>query len=141
MKTRWILPGIAALLLAIQIVPVSRTNPPPESDVEAPPDVKALLRRACYDCHSHETVWPAYSRIAPASWLVASDVAEGREELDFSRWKALDAKALLKLSKELPEAVEEGEMPPWTYRLAHPAARLTDSERATLAAWGRSLAR
>jgi hypothetical protein len=133
--------GGAVVLLAIQAVPVSRTNPPVESDVDAPADVKALLRRACYDCHSHETVWPAYSRVAPVSWLVAHDVTEGREELDFSRWSALGAAARAKLAKELPEEVEEGEMPPLTYRMVHPPARLTAAEKAALSAWGRSLGR
>lgn len=141
MKTRWILLGAVVLLGGIQVIPVSRTNPPVESDVEAPPAVKALLRRACYDCHSRETVWPAYARVAPASWLVASDVAEGREKLDFSRWKALDAKGLASLAKKLPEEVGDGEMPPLTYRLLHPHARLTDAEKATLMEWARSLAR
>jgi hypothetical protein len=140
MKPRWIPLGVVVLLAVIQIVPVPRTNPPVESDVEAPPAVQALLRRACYDCHSHETVWPAYARIAPASWLVASDVAEGREKLDFSRWKALDAKGLAALAKKLPEEVGEGEMPPLTYRLVHPHARLTDAEKATLMGWARTLA-
>jgi hypothetical protein len=141
MKTRWIVVGVASLLLAIQGIPVQRTNAPVESDVVAPADVKAVLRRACYDCHSHETVWPAYSRIAPASWLVASDVSEGREKLDFSRWQALDAAAMARLAKKLPEEVGEGDMPPLTYRLAHPAARLADAEKTLLSAWARSLAR
>jgi mono/diheme cytochrome c family protein len=131
----------AALFVALQLIPLSRTNPPVESDVEAPPAVKALLRRACYDCHSHETKWPPQAWIAPASWLVVHDVAEGREELDFSRWSAMDAKALAKLAKKLPEEVADGGMPPWTYRLAHPEARLTGPEKQVLIEWGRSLAR
>lgn len=140
-KTRSIVIGAAAALLAIQLVPIARTNPPVESDVEAPPEVKALLRRACYDCHSHETAWPAYSRIAPVSWLVASDVSEGRGELNFSRWGALDAAARAKLAKKIPEEVGEGEMPPLSYRLVHPHARLTDAERVQLESWARSLAK
>ena len=59
-------------------MPVTRQNPPVTGDVTAPADVGGILRRACYDCHSHETVWPWYSRVAPASWLVAHDVDEGR---------------------------------------------------------------
>ena len=39
----------------------------------------------------------------------------------------------------LPEEVAEGEMPPWSYRLAHPEARLSGADRAALEAWGRSL--
>lgn len=141
MRTRRIVLAGMALLLLVQLVPVPRTNPPVESDAVAPDDVKGLLRRACYDCHSHETVWPAYSRVAPASWLVASDVSEGREKLDFSRWGALDAAALAKLSKKIAKEVGEGDMPPLTYRLMHGKARLTDPEKARLADWALSLAR
>ncbi len=138
MNARRVILVVAALLLAIQAVPVSRTNPPVESDVDAPPVVKALLRRACYDCHSHETVWPLYARIAPLSWLISHDVLEGREELDFSRWTALDDARRVKALKKVAEEVGDEEMPPWSYRLAHPRARLTASERNVLVEWGRS---
>ena len=55
---RWI--GIAVLLIvtAIQFIPVDRTNPAVETEVAAPEPVRAILRRACFDCHSNETVWP-----------------------------------------------------------------------------------
>jgi len=43
------------------------TNPPP-------PEIAAMLHAACYDCHSSETKWPWYSRLAPMSWLIAGDV-------------------------------------------------------------------
>jgi hypothetical protein len=141
MKTRRIVVALGVLLLAIQAIPVAHTNPPVESDVDAPPDVKTVLRRACYDCHSHETVWPPQAWVAPSSWLVVHDVKEGREELNFSRWGALDAKARAKLAKELPEEVGDGGMPPWSYRIAHPEARLTPAEKELLSGWARSLAR
>ena len=131
--------ALLAILGAAQLVPVDRSNPAVESDVAAPAEVKAILRRACYDCHSHETVYGWHTRIAPVSWLVAHDVEEGREKMNLSRWSALDAKRLAKLREELPEEVAEGEMPPWSYRLAHPEARLSDADRAALEAWGRSL--
>jgi len=136
-----ILAGLLVLLAAIQLVPVSRTNPPVEADVPAPPEVRALLRRACYDCHSHETVWPIQARVAPFSWLVAHDVREGREELNFSRWSAIPARKLARLPAELrQEVVEKKDMPPFLYLLAHPEARLTDAERGAIAAWAAGLA-
>lgn len=134
--TRKVLLAAAGLLLAIQVVPVERTNPPVEAPVPAPPEVAALLKRACFDCHSHETVWPAQAYVAPVSWLVAHDVSEGREELNFSRWGQVDLK---RVAKKLPKEVEEKEMPPWFYVIAHPEAKLSDADRATLAAWGRGL--
>ena len=60
-KLGWVLGGLALILLAIQVVPVDRDNPALETEVPAPPEVRAVLRRACYDCHSNETVWPGYS--------------------------------------------------------------------------------
>jgi hypothetical protein len=130
-----------AALLGIQLVPVSRTNPPVERTVEAPPEVLSILKRACFDCHSHETKWAApQSYVAPVSWLVAWDVAEGREEMNFSRWSAVPPARLAKLARKLPEEVEEKAMPPPIYLLAHPEAKLSDADRAALVAWGRTLA-
>ncbi len=128
--------GLGVALLAIQFVPVSRTNPPVRAPVQAPAEVQALLKRACFDCHSHETVWPLQAYVAPVSWLVAHDVEEGREELNFSAWDQVD---LRKVAKKLPKEVGEGEMPPWFYVVAHPSARLTDAERKTLSDWARAL--
>ena len=77
---RWIVLsglGLLVLVVAIQFIPVGTANPPVESDIPTSPAVKAVLRRACYDCHSHETVWPWYSHIAPVSWLLAYEMRQG----------------------------------------------------------------
>ena len=130
--------AVAAFALA-QAVPVERTNPPVESEVVAPQAVKVALRKACWDCHSNETVWSWHTKIAPISWLVAHDVNEGREELNFSRWNAIDAKRLQELARKVPEEVGDGDMPPFEYVLVHPSAKPTDAEKAAIVAWGRTL--
>jgi hypothetical protein len=130
-----------ALFVLIQFVPVDRTNPPVTGDILAPANVKNVLRRSCYDCHSHETVYPWYDRIAPASWLVQSDVREGREELNFSRWQHLPANEQFGLRRRIWKEVAEGEMPPWFYLPLHPAAKLTDTDKAILRAWSGDAAR
>jgi hypothetical protein len=124
-----------ALLGLAQLVPVSRTNPPIEQVVDAPPEVRALLERACYDCHSHESRWPWYSWVAPVSWLVAYDVSEAREHLNFSTWSRYDAEDRAENLEEIGEVLEEGEMPPWFYLPLHPDARLSDADLATVRAW------
>jgi len=129
--------GIGAVLLVIQLVPVDRRNPPVADQVEAPPQVTAILRRACFDCHSNETIWPPQAYVAPISWLIAHDVKEGREELNFSRWSPVEAKHA---AKGIPREVEKMEMPPRLYVLAHPEARLGEAERAAVVAWARGLA-
>jgi cytochrome c551/c552 len=127
--------AVLAFLVVVQLVPVDRTNPPVQGDVAAPPEVDRALRAACYDCHSNETVWPWYSRIAPVSWLLAHDVKEGRKELNFSTWQAYDARRRQKKLKETVETLNEGEMPPWYYAMVHPQARLADADRQALLAW------
>lgn len=137
---KWTVAVLVISLVAIQLVPVDRTNPPVELEVPASADVRSILRRACYDCHSNETVWPWYSRIAPISWLVASDVSEGREELNLSTWNRYTSKQQAQKLKQSWDEVAEGEMPPWTYRPAHPGASLSADDRAALRAWSQAAA-
>lgn len=119
----------------IQVIPVTQSNPAVINEVDAPPHIQSILKRACYDCHSHETVWPWYSQIAPASWLVAWDVKEGREELNFSMWNQYTGKKKDKKLKEIAEEVDEREMPPWFYLPLHPEARLSSDDRQQVQEW------
>jgi len=125
--------AVLAVLVLIQAIPYGRTytNPPvirePSWDSAA---TRALAKRACFDCHSFETLWPWYSRIAPISWLVRFDVDEGRGELNFSDWQngAREGERPDKLTKE----ISKGKMPPFVYLPTHPEARLSDSEKRQL---------
>ena len=81
--------GLCVPFIAIQFVSMNRTNPPVQADFRGSPEVISVLRRACYDCYSNETVWPWYSRVAPVSWVIARDVHEGRAALNFSTWNRL----------------------------------------------------
>jgi hypothetical protein len=137
---RWILLGILVVLVAIQFVPVDRLNPPVEAEVPAPANVRTLLRRACYDCHSHETTWPWYSQVAPFSWLVARDVRKGREELNFSTWNRITTQQQVKKLKESWKEVTEGDMPPWFYLSIHRDATLSAEDRTALRNWALSTA-
>lgn len=130
-----ILIGLVVLLAAIQLFPVDRTNPPVESEIVTPPNVQAVLRRSCYDCHSNETAWPWYSRVAPVSWLLARDVHEGRRELNFSTWNRFPTQRRARKLKETWKEVSEGEMPPWYYLPLHREARLSEADREILRAW------
>jgi len=132
--TRALLAGIALLVL-IQFVPVDRTNPPSTAPFDGPAEVRTILERACYNCHSNQTEWPWYSRVAPVSWLVAHDVYDGREHLNFSEWASLSPDERSEHREEIWEEVDEGGMPLWTYLLLHSEARLSDAERTTLQLW------
>ena len=65
-------------------------NPPERFPFDGPPEVEAIMRRACFDCHTNETRWPLYARIAPGSWLMARDIHNGRNHLNFSKWADSD---------------------------------------------------
>jgi cytochrome c551/c552 len=129
---------LAVLIIAvvgIQFVPVERTNPEVTGEIETPAEVMDILRRSCYDCHSNETVWPWYSRVAPLSWKVVDDVDEGREEMNFSEWIGYSEKKKAKKIHEIWEEVSEGEMPPWYYTPLHPEAELSAADKETLRKW------
>ena len=133
-----LLAALGLLLVAaigIQFVPVDRSNPPVTLVVDAPPEVMSILRRSCFDCHSNETVWPWYSKVAPMSWLVAKDVREGREHVNYSTWDLYDAKDRAEIIEEVAEETANGEMPLWFYVPLHPSAKLSDADLATLSAW------
>ena len=130
-----ILIGLGVVLVIAQFVPVDRTNPAVETSVDAPAEVVAVLERACYDCHSNETVWPAYSRIAPISWLVAYDVNEGREAVNYSTWNRYTAEERAELREETWEELAEGEMPLKLYPLLHTDARLSQADKDVVRAW------
>jgi len=122
---------LAALLVVSQFVPYGRdhTNPPvtrePTWDTS---ETRALAQRACFDCHSNLTEWPWYSRVAPSSWLVQSDVDTGRGVFNFSEWdRSQDVDA-----EEMAEAIRGGSMPPWFYAIAHADSRLDGTEKDAL---------
>jgi len=127
--------AFAVVFAGIQLVPADRANPPVQADVAAPPEVAAVLRRACYDCHSHETRWPWYARVAPVSWWLAHDVEEGRDHLNFSTWDESTPRERLELRRAAWEEVREEHMPPWFYLPLHPGARLSEGDRAVLRDW------
>jgi hypothetical protein len=134
-RGRQIALGLVGLLAAIQLVTFERTNPPVTGDLHAPPEVKAVLRRACYDCHSNETVWRWYHRVAPGSWLVHRDVVDGRRHLNFSEWASIPAEKRAKKQKSCAGQVAEGEMPPWFYLPLHRDATLSAADQETLQKW------
>ena len=144
--------AVAAAVLATAAAVSAMLTPPPENpgidpslDLRAlspvPAAIMGLMSRACLDCHSDATRWPWYSKIPPASWLVAHDVREARSQVNFSRWGEYNA---LDRADKLDEActlVSSRDMPLWSYRLLHPRARLSDQDIRTFCEWTESEAR
>lgn len=140
--------SLAVVAIGIQFIRPARSRGELPSDgrmselVAVPASVDSLLRRSCYDCHSDNTYWPWYAGIAPVSWLLVRDVRHGRSNLDFSRW-SLDT-----IREPTPRQrfqwmcrdARRGIMPPRSYLIIHPRAKLTDSETNVLCAWAQQRA-
>jgi len=134
--------SIIVLMLAfvsIQFIRPALPNPPVTADFQAPTNVEAIMRRACYDCHSNETNLRWYDKIQPIYWQVASHINQGREDLNFSNWKKLapaDQKAKL---WESVNQVIAGAMPIKSYEMVHPSAKISSDDLAVLKAYVSSM--
>lgn len=137
-KRNKILIAVGLVLVGIQLVPIPRENPPVTAEIAVPAEVRAILEGSCYDCHSNETVWPWYSRVAPASWLVYKDVKKGRDELNFSEWGEYSDRRRNRKLEEVEEKIREKEMPLKIYLPLHPEAALSVADAETLIEWSRS---
>lgn len=140
---RWhyILGGFVLVVLIIQLIPneLPSVSHDHAGDITktglVSQDVAVLLKTSCYSCHSNETVYPWYSYVAPSSWLVARDVREGREELNFSAWQDYDVSKMLGKLDDISSEVGEGRMPMKIYTLIHPSANLDATQRELIVAW------
>ena len=136
---------VTGSLALISLLPVrERTNPAVvrartiEATLDVPPNVDAVLKRACLDCHSYETRWRWYSNIAPASWMIASDVQRARTAVNFSDWAAQAGRKRTTAMGALAaacEGVKVGRMPPPAYRLLHSDAFLSAADVDVLCDW------
>jgi hypothetical protein len=131
---------VLVVFAAIQLVPAERTNRPGAGDPEAPRDVKWILRRACYDCHSTETRWPLWAYVAPASWQVVADVDRARSVLNFSDWATYDQSRRIGLRAMVGPVTASHRMPLWYYLTLHPDSRLSDRDLAALQTWSQGAA-
>lgn len=133
--------GLGIVLVIIQLVPneLPPVEPRPATDLlasgDVPEAVASMLKTSCYDCHSVESTYPWYSRVAPSSWLVASDVREAREELNLSEWKNLPKRKKIKNLENIKDEVGEGHMPMPIYLVLHWDAKLTDEQRKQIVDW------
>ena len=138
---KWLILGIPALLVTIQFVGPRKTNPPvaPAGSIEDHLDVSSevgkILKRACRNCHSHETQWPWYGAVAPVSWFVIDNVNFGRRKLNLSKWDQYDESEAAHLFEEMCELVQAGEMPLAPYTWLHKESLLHEEDVKVLCKW------
>ena len=135
------LAALTVLFIALQFSQPAKTNPASDPALalqvhtQVPTNVVAIFDRACRDCHTNETSWPWYSRIAPVSWLVADDVRIGRQQMNFSEWGRYSARQVENKLEEICAEVQAEAMPPKKYVLAHSQAKLTTDDVKAICVW------
>jgi Tfp pilus assembly protein FimT len=136
--------AIGFLFAAAQFVRLTKTNPPENAahtiqvSMRVGPAVSRVLERSCADCHSDHTAWPWYSGVAPASWLVTSDVNEGRKALNLSRWGLYGDGQKAKLLTKMCEEISNGKMPMPTYLVIHRHAQMSYADTQVLCSWAQA---
>jgi cytochrome c len=100
-----------------------------------PDEIRLALTQKCGDCHSNNTRWPLYSRVAPSSWLVEHDVHAGREHLNLTSWQQYSIDDRIDLLGKMSSQLRQGKMPLKQYLLLHPEARLSEAERKLIVDW------
>ena len=105
---------------------------------EATEQVRAALEAKCGDCHSQNTRYPLYSHVAPLTWMIDRDVSEGRASLDMSQWQFYNIEYRINALTRMASEVHSAQMPPRTYVLLHPHARLSPEEQKLIYDWAKS---
>ena len=128
----WIAVIFVVVFVCLQFIRPELTNPPVTAELQAPPEVKQVLKNSCYNCHSNETKLPWFDKVVPAYWVVTSDVTEARKHLNFSEIGKLPAAQQKATLFEAVNMIQLGAMPLPAYLHVHPGAKITPEELAVL---------
>ena len=129
--------GSLALASALALPAFHPWGPVKEQHSPAPlPGVPALAR-ACQNCHSERTAWPAYAYLPLVSWALEKDVAEARQHLNFSYWEQYTDDEKQDLLARIGAEVKSHRMPLPRYLLLHPEARLSNEDVQAIYDWTR----
>jgi cytochrome c len=102
-----------------------------------PAQARAVLVNKCADCHSSETRWPAYARVAPGSWLIERDIVHARKKMDLSHWNQMSADTQDVMAAKIIHEAKSGDMAPLQYRALHWDATLTPADVGALSMMGK----
>ena len=133
-------PLLAALLLLQFFQPDKNNNPvDPELDMliltSPSEEIASMLKNACYDCHSGQTVYPWYSKISPVSWYLQKHIHDGKEEMNYSDFGSLDKVEKIGALSKACDVVDAGTMPLQSYGLIHKDARFTQEQKEAFCGW------
>jgi hypothetical protein len=135
-----ILVVVSIVFVGLQFVGPARINPPVDAaqtlhaKLPIPQEVRGVLDRSCWNCHSNETRWPWYSYVAPMSWMVIGHVEDGRAQLNFTSWTYSPEEGA-DLMDSVCTQVKRRRMPLREYTWMHWGAKLSEDEVKRLCSW------
>jgi len=138
MKKRLIIIILIGILILIQLIRIDTVNPEINIDKDflsmnnASIEMINILKNTCYNCHSNQTNYPWYSKIAPVSWMLKNHVREGREHVNFSNFGDYSLEKRFLIQNECIAEIEENNMPLKSYKFIHANARLTNDTKQSL---------
>lgn len=107
--------------------------------LQTPSDVQVILKKACNDCHTNNTVYPWYAKVQPIAWWLDGHIRNGKKHLNLDEYTNKSARYQYHKMEETIEMVKENEMPLKSYTWSHKDAKLTIDEKATLTKWAESV--
>ena len=141
MKYKIVIIILIVILGIIQLISIDTENPEviPGNDyftISKPPqEIVDILRKSCFDCHSFETKYPWYAKVAPVSWILNNHIQKGREHLNFSNWNKYSSVKQNSLKENCSEEIQKNQMPLKSYTFIHPGSKLTTNTRKSLEDW------
>lgn len=137
-KIGWIL---LMLFFLIQFFAPEKNIDPLQSDMHIrsiyamPASVETILQKACYDCHSNNTVYPWYTNIQPVGWMMNNHITEGKDDLNLSEFGTYSKRKQESKLKSMANQVKDDKMPLNSYQWLHPEASLDSTEKQMLVHW------
>lgn len=128
----WVVAVLGVVFVGLQFVRPALTNPPVTAELQAPAEVKQVLRNSCYNCHSNETKLPWFDKVVPAYWVVTKDVMEARKHVNFSEIAKLPAAQQKGILFEAVNQIQLWAMPLPSYLKVHPDTKVSPEDLAVL---------
>ncbi|MGY0038036.1 heme-binding domain-containing protein [Pedobacter sp. NJ-S-72] len=140
-RLKVVMTSIIVLTIAVQFIPVTlnQNNQIKETDIgriyPVPARVQAILKNACYDCHSEHTNYPWYANLQPIGGWMASHINKGKKELNFSDFGSYSAHRQQSKLKAIINSIHDETMPITSYKLIHREAKLAEKDKTLVINW------
>jgi hypothetical protein len=129
--------AVAGILVfaVLQAVRPGISTKPATAEVQASGEVRNILSKDCYSCHSDERRLSWFDQIVPGYWLVRHDILTARGHLNFSTLGAAPPAAQRAALFEAVNMIQLGAMPLPSFLKLHPESKVTPEELASLKAY------